>query len=115
VWWPICSSAAGRSAAPPPALIDGRPTLAELPAHKPAFRPAAARADADGNLWIKTTTLDQGQPVYDVVSAAGVLIDRVELPPFRAIAGFGPGVVYLSVVSPDKVVHLERAAIKEKL
>jgi len=32
-----------------------------------------------------------------------------------AIAGFGPGVVYLSVVDAAKVVHLERAAIRGKL
>jgi len=108
------SGGAGSSAAPPPALIDGRPALADLPDYKPAFRPAAARADVDGNLWVKTTALDHGQPVYDIVSAAGVLIDRIKLPPFRTIAGFGPGVVYLAVVDPDKVVHLERAPIKRK-
>jgi len=109
------SGGGGGSAPPSPALIDGRPAPADLPDHKPAFLPAAVRADADGNLWIKTTALDRGQPVYDIVSAAGVLIDRVELPPRRAIAGFGPGVVYLSVVDAAKVVHLERAAIRGKL
>ena len=67
-----------------------------------------------GNVWIKTTTLEHGQPVYDIVSAAGALIDRVQLPPFRTIAGFGPGVVYLAVVDPGGVVHVERAAIKRK-
>jgi len=108
------SGGAGTSAEPHPALIDGRPAPADLPDYKPAFRSAAARADVDGNLWVKTTALDHGQPVYDIVSAAGVLIDRVKLPPFRTIAGFGPGVVYLAVVDPDKVVHLERAAIKRK-
>jgi len=110
------SGGGGRSAAPPPAtaFIDGRPAPADLPDHRPAFLSAAARADADGNLWIKTTALDHGQPVYDIVNAAGAVVDRVQLPPFRTIAGFGPGVVYLAVVDPDKVVHLERVAIRRK-
>jgi hypothetical protein len=110
------SGGGGGSITPPPtpAFIDGRPAPADLPDHRPAFLSAAARADADGNLWIKTTALDREQPVYDIVSAAGALVDRVQLPPFRTIAGFGPGVVYLAVVGPDKVVHLERAAIRRK-
>jgi len=111
---PGAGGARGGSGAPAPAFIDGRPALTDLPDYRPAFRFGAARADADGNVWIKTTTLDHDQPVYDIVSAAGVLIDRVELPPFRAIAGFGRGVVYLAVVDAEKVVHLERAAIRRK-
>jgi hypothetical protein len=106
--------AGGNPGAPPTAMIDGRPAPADLPDYKPAFLPGAARGDADGNVWIKTTTLEHGKPVYDIVSGAGALIDRVQLPPFRTIAGFGPGVVYLAVVDADKVVHLERAAIKRK-
>jgi hypothetical protein len=108
------SGGGGRGPAKPPALIDGRPALTDVSDVKPAFRPAAARADADGNLWVKTTALDHGQPVYDIVSLAGVLIDRVELPPFTTIAGFGPGVVYLAVVDPDKGVQLERASSRRK-
>jgi hypothetical protein len=108
------SGGGGGGPAKAPALIDGRPAPADLPDDKPAFRTAAARADADGNLWIKTTVLDHGQPLYDIVNAAGVLIDRLELPAFRTIAGFGPGVVYLAVVDPANVVHLERAAIRRK-
>jgi hypothetical protein len=41
-----------------------------------------------------------------------VLIDRVVLPPYRSIAGFGPGVAYLAVKDPSAVVHLERVRIK---
>jgi hypothetical protein len=108
------STGGGPGGARPPAFFDGRPALTDLSDFKPAFRPAAARADADGNLWVKTTTLDHGQPVYDIVSLAGVLIDRVELPASRTIVGFGRGVAYLAVVDADKVVHLERAAISRK-
>ena len=32
----------------------------------------------------------QGQPVYDMVNRRGELFDRVQLPSFREIAGFGP-------------------------
>jgi hypothetical protein len=53
-----------------------------------------------------------GQPIYDIVNAKGELVDRVQLPPFRAIAGFGRGVVYLGVTDPAGAVHLERARIK---
>jgi hypothetical protein len=39
-----------------------------------------------------------GGPVFDIVSRAGVLVDRVELPSGYSIAGFGPGkVIYLSM------------------
>jgi hypothetical protein len=50
--------------------------------------------------------------VYDVVNEKGTLNDRVQMPPFRTIAGFGDGVVYMGVVDPTGSVHLERARIK---
>ena len=58
------------------------------------------------------TALPDGRPVYDVVNREGALIDRVVLPPYRSIAGFGSGVVYLAVKDPNAVVHLERVRIK---
>ena len=54
----------------------------------------------------------KGQPVYDVVNKQGQIVDRVQLPPFRTIAGFGPGVIYMAVQDSTKAVHLERARIK---
>ena len=38
--------------------------------------------------------------------------DRVQLPPFRTIAGFAPGIVYMAVKDSTGVVHLERARVK---
>jgi len=102
----------GPGAGPPPALIDGRPAPADLPDYRPPFTRGSTRADADGNLWIRTTTIVRGQPVYDIVDKQGRIIDRVQLPPFRTIAGFGPGVVYMAVQDSTKAVHLERARIK---
>lgn len=84
----------------------------DLPDYKPPFMSGAARGDMDGNLWIRTTKNINGSPVYDVVNAKGVLIDRVQLPPFRVIAGFGAGGwVYMGVKDGDGV-RLERARIK---
>ena len=102
----------GASGGSAPALIDGRPSLSDLPDYRPPFTRGSTRSDADGNLWIRTTALVRGQPVYDVVDARGEVVDRVLLPPFRTVAGFGPGVIYMAVKDPAGVVHLERARIK---
>ncbi|HEV8447186.1 MAG TPA: hypothetical protein VGQ44_10210 [Gemmatimonadaceae bacterium] len=102
----------GGDGAPPPALIDGRPELSDLPDYRPPFTRGSTRADADGNLWIRTTTLVKGQPVYDIVNEQGTIVDRVQIPPFRTIAGFGPGMVYMAVKDSAGVVHLEKARIK---
>lgn len=84
----------------------------ELPDYKPPFTVGSARGDMDGNLWIRTTKNINGGPIYDIVNAQGVLIDRVQLPPFRVIAGFGAGGwVYMGVKDGDGV-RLERAKVK---
>jgi hypothetical protein len=84
----------------------------DLPDYKPAFSPGATRADTDGNLWIRTSQNVDGRPVYDVVNRKGDLIDRVQLPANRTLAGFGPnGVVYLAV-RDGTTAHLEKARVK---
>jgi len=84
----------------------------ELPDYKPAFTPGSTRADADGNLWIRTSKNVDARPVYDVVNRKGELIDRVQLPQNRVLVGFGAnGVVYLAV-RDGTTAHLERARIK---
>jgi hypothetical protein len=81
----------------------------ELPDYRPAFRQGAARGDADGNLWVRTTRTVNGGPVYDVIDRTGALVDRIVLPPGRVIAGFGPGgMVYMGVVD-GAITRLERA------
>lgn len=102
----------GGPAGPPPAFIDGRPGLGDLPDYRPPFTQRAVRADADGNLWVRTSALANGQPVYDIVNRRGEVTDRVQLPPFRTVAGFGPGVVYMAVKDASGAVHLERARVK---
>ena len=87
--------------------------LSEMQDYLPAFSAGAVRADADGNLWIRTSTVSKGLYVYDVVNSAGQLIDRVQLPAGRTIAGFGKeGVVYLAVRDGAAGVRLERARTK---
>jgi len=94
---------------PPP--IDPTTEPNDLPDYRPAFPHGATKVDAEGNLWIRTTTMVSGQPVYDLVNRRGALFDRVQLPPFRTIAGFGPGVVCMAVKDAAGIVHLEVAKI----
>ena len=93
-------------------MIDGRPELGDIPDYRPPFLRGSVSADADGNLWIRTTIFVKGQPVYDIVNRRGEVTDRVQLPAFRTIAGFGPGVVYMAVKDAAGMVHLERARVK---
>jgi hypothetical protein len=85
----------------------------ELPDYKPPFATGAARADADGNIWVREIpTKPYPGPVYGIIDGKGQLIDRVVLPPGSAIAGFGPGgIVYLGV-RDEAGVHLKRATVK---
>lgn len=84
-------------------LSGGQPQLnfiapSELPDYKPPFFSNSVRADAEGNLWVRTIPTKQipGGPVYDVINRDGKLVDRVQIPVGRTIAGFGPdGTVYL--------------------
>jgi hypothetical protein len=81
----------------------------EMPDYVPAFKQGAARGDADGNLWIRTSKMINGGTVYDVISNKGELKDRVLIPPGRVIAGFGPGgTVYMGVLDGMNT-RLERA------
>jgi hypothetical protein len=84
----------------------------ELPDYRPAFSAGAVRCDTQGNLWIRTSKVQDGRPLYDVVNAEGVLTDRVLLPAHRTLAGFGAGVVYMGVTDSTGAVHLERARIR---
>jgi hypothetical protein len=91
----------------------------ELPDYRPAFLPNATRADAEGNLWIRTTHtrgVPSGASVYDVVDPQGALIDRVQVPAGRTIVGFGAGgTVYLVAregTAATATTTLERARVR---
>lgn len=81
----------------------------ELPDYAPAFNPGSARADLDGNLWIRTSNVVDGGSVYDIVNPAGELVDRVQMPVGRVISGFGKGGVVYMGVRDGNVTKLERA------
>ncbi|HEY4215773.1 MAG TPA: hypothetical protein VGM67_01475 [Gemmatimonadaceae bacterium] len=104
--------APGRGRGQPIPSVVGRAASGDIADYVPPFVRGDVVADGDNNLWIKTSTVVNGQPVYDVVNRRGELFDRVQLPPFRTIAGFGLGVVYLAVKDAAGVVHLERARAK---
>jgi hypothetical protein len=62
------------------------------------IRESSVRADLDGNVWIlpATSASAKGGLLYDVVSPAGEIVERVQLPAGRSVAGFGRGgVLYL--------------------
>jgi hypothetical protein len=84
----------------------------DLPDYRPPFSQGAARADADGNIWIRTSNVVDGGAVYDVINRRGELIDRVKLPPFRMIAGFGPGRTVYMGVRDGSGTRLERARVR---
>ena len=84
----------------------------ELPDYKPAFAPGSTRVDVDGNLWIRTTQNIDARPVYDIVNRKGELIDRVQLPANRVLAGFGEGGVVYLAVRDGTTAHLEKARVK---
>jgi hypothetical protein len=84
----------------------------EMPDYMPPFQAGAARGDADGNLWVRTSKNVNGGPVYDVINAKGELIDRVQLPAYRFLAGFGTGGWVYMGVNDGKAVRLEKAKVR---
>jgi hypothetical protein len=86
----------------------------ELPDYKPPFFAGSVRADAEGNLWIRTipTKAVHGGPVYDVVNRQGGLVDRVQVPSGRTIIGFGVGGVVYLANRDGNTTYLERAKVR---
>src|SRR6185436_11146807 len=73
----------GGNAPPMPTIREtGVMSANELPDYRPPFGGGAVRADADGNLWVRTVPPKPipGGAVYDIVSRAGVLVDRLQVP-----------------------------------
>jgi hypothetical protein len=106
---------AGGNAPPPPTIREtGVMNASELPDYRPPFSTGAVRADADGNLWIRTIPSKPipGGQVYDVVSHQGELVDRLQLPPGYALVGFGKAkIVYLSM-RDTQGIHLARVRLR---
>jgi hypothetical protein len=86
----------------------------ELPDYKPPFLAGFVRADADGNVWIRTipTKAIAGGPVYDVINRKGELVERVQVPVGRTITGFGPGGVVYLTTREGQTTTLEKASVR---
>ena len=106
----VTSVGPGGGGGPLPPLTMISPS--ELPDYKPAFAPGSTRADADGNLWVRTSQNVTARPVYDVINRKGELIDRVQLPLNRVLVGFGEGGVVYLAVRDGATAHLEKARVK---
>jgi hypothetical protein len=105
------SSASGGGAQanlPPLAFV----SINEMPDYRPAFSQGAARADVDGNLWVRTSTVRAGSvgggPIYDVINRKGEVVDRLQVPAGRQIVGFGKGGVVYMQARDDKAAWIER-------
>jgi hypothetical protein len=108
-------SVAGGNAPPPPTMreINVFPA-SDLPDYRPPLAGGTARADMDGNLWIRTIPAKPapGGLIYDIVNPKGELVDRIQLPPAYALVGFGrEKVVYLSMRDISGV-HLARVRLR---
>ena len=86
-------------------------SASELPDYRPAFTQGAARADEDGNVWVRTSATRAGAiggAIYDVINGQGALADRVQLPAGRTIVGFGKGGVVYMIARDQTGTWIER-------
>ncbi len=86
----------------------------QLPDYRPAFTGGSARGDLEGNLWVRTTSpVGNAGPIYFVINKKGEVIDRVQLPESRVLAGFGKnGDVYMTIRDAEGNARVERAKIR---
>jgi len=95
---------------PPINMIDAD----KLPDYRPAFTAGSARGDLEGNLWVRTTSpVGNAGPIYFIINTKGEVIDRVQLPEGRLIAGFGKnGDVYMALRDAEGNARVERAKVR---
>lgn len=110
---PAPPGSAARAAARQVSMNVVPPRPNDIPDYFPSVRPGTARSDREGNVWLApntSTSSRQGELIYDVVSRAGKLVERVRVPVGRSIIGFGnSGAIYLISREQDGRWHLERA------
>ena len=85
----------------------------EFPSFWPPIQAGSVMADLDGRVWILPTTSAHAANglTYDVVNRTGDVVERVQLPKDRVIAGFGPhDAVYLTRTEGG-ATYLERALL----
>lgn len=81
------------------------------PRQLPPFLSGAVHASAEGILWVQRTSEAGTPPIFDLLSAAGSVVARVQLPLGQRLVGFGRGVVYLAGLNDDELEVLERYRI----
>lgn len=97
----------GGSRAKMPSMTVDAPTT--WPQHKPAFAQGALRVRSNGELWVARLRAagEEGQ-LFDVLSTAGTLSHRVQLPPKSRLVGLGARYVYVVRVDKDDLEYLGR-------
>jgi hypothetical protein len=105
----------------PPQMQMGPPQMSfvdpsELPDYLPPFAANSTRADPQGRLWIRLSlpTPAGTGPLYDVIDGAtGTLVDHVQMPVGRTLAGFlADGSVVMQSRTDAGAVRLERARLR---
>ncbi|MCC6244530.1 MAG: hypothetical protein IT353_16930 [Gemmatimonadaceae bacterium] len=89
--------------------------LKEIPDYEPPVSPGSVKADLNNNLWIVARTAIGGGSAglrYDVVNSQGVLVERVQFPKGKVLAGFGAGGAVYLLNTDGKTAVLERASLK---
>ncbi|MFN0098347.1 MAG: hypothetical protein ACKVS7_06725 [Gemmatimonadaceae bacterium] len=81
----------------------------ELPDYRPPFGQQSALGDLDGNLWVRTSAPgEKGGVLYYVIARNNEIIDRIELPQGRILAGFGKnGLLYTGFRDAEGKAYLE--------
>ena len=85
----------------------------EFPSFWPPIQSGSVLADLDGRLWILPTTSTHAANglTYDVVDRTGDVVERVQFPKDRVLAGFGPHDVLYLTRSEGSASYLERAVL----
>jgi hypothetical protein len=98
---------------PPPGFEIGPPVISpDLPDSVPPFVRLHGHADLNGRIWIREgpsiVGRPVGHPVYDIIDRTGRIVDRVQLPDGRGLAGFGPGGAIYAFAQAPTSVKIER-------
>jgi len=82
---------------------------ADLPDYRPPFGQQSALGDLDGLLWVRTSAAPGTEgPIYYVINTQNEVVDRVQIPQGRQIAGFGKGgIVYLGFRDTEGKARIE--------
>lgn len=80
----------------------------DWPEYMPPFLTDPAFVAPNGQLWVRRTTKAGEAPAYDVIDAAGKLVQKVVVPKRTRVIGFGNGVVYMARRDEDDLQYLQR-------